>query len=108
MWADIEPAFVERLIREGRHFGPSDRIAPGATPNNCHGGSLDWATKRGGTVWSGFALSEDDDFWRVHSWAVDKKGLVVECTPCPRVAYFGVPIRTLHEMEIWAPSVVTR
>jgi hypothetical protein len=55
---------------------------------SCHENAAILAIEKNWTCITGMALSADG-CWRVHSWAMNQRGRVVETT-VPRVAYYGV------------------
>lgn len=94
---NISPEFSKMLCEKGVVFGKTNIVARKMEASMCHINSFQYAMKRGGAVWSGFALS-NDGCWRVHSWVV-KKGKVIECTPIRREMYFGLVIDSKEMYE---------
>ena len=89
---------VEILIRGGRLFEgeyvdlKNVGEALGCEPRECHWNAITVSKALPDLkLYTGFVL-DDDNMWRVHSWTVDKDGVVHEPTPrtVPRM-YYGVP-----------------
>lgn len=80
------------LIKRGKlKDGKSAKVIQMET-HGCHENVIQLTRKNPSiTGWLGLALS-DDGIWRVHSWASDKKGRLIETTE-PRIKYYGVPQR---------------
>lgn len=90
-WIDAElDKELDRLLSSGELMDGSGAIMMPGIVSGCHENSARLAKEQGMTCWTGLALSLDG-CWRVHSWAVNKDGAVVETT-VERVLYFGIPL----------------
>lgn len=89
---EFSPKEARNLISKGRLFSPSSVRMIRGTPNHCHTNvaRLVMANPTSFTAWTGMSLC-DDNVWRAHSWAVDRKGTVIETT-APRMIYYGCPV----------------
>lgn len=86
-------ALMSAALLHGGEFaeGKRAKMVPGE-PRACHDNAAKLVrTRPGYELWFGFALSAGDGCWRVHSWATDTHGRLVETTE-PRVLYYGVRI----------------
>lgn len=87
---ELKPDECQELVHEGRFFDGPARSVPGE-PNQCHENARALvAANPAWSLWTGFALSEG--CWRVHSWARDAEGHLIETT-LPRESYFGIAVQ---------------
>jgi hypothetical protein len=85
----IERDLRDELPREDWHATPgagARRLKMAS--RQCHENAARLALAYNWSCWTGLALSEDG-CWRVHSWAMNKRGRIVETTT-PRTHYLGV------------------
>src|SRR2546426_4413955 len=80
----------ERIVRDGQVWRLHRARIPGR-PSGCHENSAaEWWRSRGrAQIVTGWALTSHDGLWRQHSWCIRDRR-ILEPTPCPRSAYFGV------------------
>jgi hypothetical protein len=89
---DVEESLVEPLVEFGRTYS-TDNIRlrkRGMDPCRCHDNAYGlFKAGKEPAFATGFALTNNDGFWRPHSWCLSIKGNVVETTTL-RDQYFGV------------------
>ena len=87
---DPEEPDLEKLLARGELWGTAGLKQVKGEPISCHANAARlWMCDREKyAIVTGWAMSQDG-VWRQHSWAVDRKGRIVETT-VSRVAYFGV------------------
>lgn len=90
---------TKRLVKGGQVWPQRVVRAPDPRANECHGVSAEmsyWNPERYRHVY-GYALTDDDQMWRTHSWVHDQQdNRLIEPTPVSRNKYFGVGL-TDHE-----------
>ena len=99
--AEVCVPFTERdssyLFREGKLMPIKNLSFQLGEEGECHSNSADlWRqNKKNMDMATGYALTEEDNMWRQHSWVSHKAGYLIETTE-PRIMYFGVVLRGIR------------
>ena len=83
----------EKLLKEGIYFNdPTVITLDNQKAGLCHNNSINvWADNIDELkICTGYAI--DDNVWYRHTWCIDIQGVIYECTPYKRGAYYGLPL----------------
>lgn len=90
----------EKLLNDGIYFSnPTVVTMDNQGAGLCHNNSINvWADNIDKLkICTGYAM--DNDVWYRHTWCIDEKGVIYECTPYKRGAYYGVPLNLQESRE---------
>ena len=90
----------EKLLNNGIYFSNSTIVTmDDQKVGLCHNNSINvWADNMDELkICTGYAI--DDNVWYRHTWCIDKQGVIYECTPYKRGAYYGVPLSLQESKE---------
>lgn len=85
-----DTSLLSLYIDRGQLYSPKEVIFCQGLPSRCYDNAMDYADEHKVAFAMGYALSEDDQLWRNHAWAIDlNRNTIIEST-ADRSLYWGI------------------